>query len=60
MAPMIMPLDATIAAVGLLAKAPSRMRNSPMKPLVPGRPMEANVKTMNRAENIGITPASPP
>ncbi|KJU86028.1 hypothetical protein MBAV_001778 [Candidatus Magnetobacterium bavaricum] len=57
---MIMPLDATIAANGLLAKPPTRMRNSPIKPLVPGRPIEANVKTINRAENTGITPASPP
>ena len=41
-------------------KVPRRMRNSPMNPLVPGRPIDESVTTTNTAASAGVTLASPP
>jgi len=41
-------------------KAPSRTRNSPVKPLVVGRPTEASVSTMKKTEYTGSSLARPP
>ena len=35
-------------------KAPTRTRNSPTKPLVPGRPTEASMKTMKKRAYTGM------
>ena len=41
-----MPVAAKAATQVLTWKAPSMTRNSPTKPLVPGRPTEASMNTM--------------
>ena len=41
-------------------KVPMRMRNSPMKPLVPGKPIDESTTTRNTAERAGATRATPP
>ena len=40
--------------------APVRMVNSPTKPLVPGKPTAARVKTIKKAASTGMTEANPP
>ena len=40
--------------------APSVTRNSPMKPLVPGRPELAMANSMKNAANTGILLTTPP
>ncbi len=42
------------------AKVPIRTRNSPTKPLVPGRPIDDSVTTRNVAAIAGATFATPP
>ncbi len=44
----------------LLSKAPRRIRNSPTKPLVPGRPIDDRVTIMKMVAKIGIRLESPP
>jgi hypothetical protein len=41
-------------------KAPSSTRNSPVKPLVVGRPIAARVRIMKKTEYTGSSLASPP
>ncbi len=41
-------------------KVPERMRNSPTKPLVPGRPMEESVTTTKAVAIQGTCLARPP
>ena len=41
-------------------KVPSRIRNSPTKPLVPGSPTEASIKHMNTKAYFGMRSTSPP
>ena len=47
MAPRTTPVAVSAATQVLTWKMPSRIRNSPMKPPVPGRPTEASMNTMN-------------
>ena len=42
------------------ANVPIRTRNSPTKPLVPGRPIDDSVTTRNVAAIAGATFATPP
>ena len=44
----------------LLPKAPSRIRNSPTKPFIPGNATEARVTSRNAATSFGVTLFSPP
>ena len=44
----------------VLVNEPTRTRNSPTNPLIPGRPMLASVASMNATVNIGMTWARPP
>ena len=59
-APRMRPEAATTAVHGSRSKPPSRMRNSPMKPFVPGRPTAARVKSRKKPANTGMVVARPP
>ena len=48
-APSMTPVAARKQTQVLTSNTPSRTRNSPTKPLVPGSPTAARVKTMNTA-----------
>ena len=44
----------------ILMGAPINIKNSPIKPLVPGKPSDAKANNMNSIEYFGITETSPP
>ena len=54
------PVAATTAYHFWTLNAPSRIRNSPTKPFVPGTPIEERVTTMKQRQKTGTTFASPP
>ena len=49
----ITPAAATTAHQRRVRNEPSRMRNSPTKPLSPGRPIDDSITTVNTAARIG-------
>ena len=55
-----MPVVARNATQVLTWNAPISDRNSPTKPLVPGRPTEASMNTMNTAAYFGMLLTRPP
>ena len=59
-APKITPILAITATKKLSLKAPINIKNSPIKPLVPGKPSDAKANNMNSIEYFGITETSPP
>ena len=59
-APKITPILAIIATKKLSLNAPIKIKNSPIKPLVPGNPNAAKVNSINNIEYFGITETRPP
>ena len=59
-APKITPILAITATKKLSLKAPINIKNSPIKPLVPGKPRDAKANNINSIEYFGITETSPP
>ena len=55
-----MPVVATAASHLSTWNAPTRIRNSPTKPLRPGRPSDERHTIRKSAEKAGITAHSPP
>ena len=55
-----MPKAAPIATKLENWKAPTITKNSPIKPLVPGSPIEDNTKIIKTVEYIGILLTRPP
>ena len=53
----ILPITATMK---LTLKAPTKTKNSPTNPLVPGKPKVAKTKTINSKEYFGSMLAIPP
>lgn len=51
---------ARIAAVGYTRKTPIKIKNSPIKLAVPGKPIFAALKMKNSAQNLGFKEAKPP
>ena len=49
----ITPVLARIATKKLTLKVPTKTKNSPTNPLVPGKPNVANAKTIKRKEYLG-------
>ena len=56
----ITPLAAKKAKILLNEKIAIMVKNSPTKPLVPGKPILARVKTIKNKANFGITETTPP
>ena len=56
----MIPLVAMTASGRLTWKAPTRIRNSPTKPLSPGRPMDEKVTIRKSTESAGTTFQRPP
>ena len=54
------PKLAITATKKLSLNAPIKIKNSPIKPLVPGNPNAARVNNINRIEYLGITETRPP
>ena len=52
---MITPVVATTTHQRAVSKLPTRIVNSPTKPLRPGRPMLDSITTVNAAANTGAT-----
>ena len=59
-APIITPRLAKTATKKLSLNAPIKIKNSPTKPLVPGRPRAANVNIIKRIEYFGTIVTIPP
>ena len=59
-APIITPKLANTAIKKLSLKAAINIKNSPIKPLVPGRPSAANVNSINKTEYFGTILTIPP
>ena len=59
-APRITPRLAITATKKLSLKTPIKIKNSPMKPLVPGKPSAAKVNNINKIEYFGIMVTIPP
>ena len=51
---------AITATKKLSLKAPIKIKNSPINPLVPGNPNAANVNNINKIEYFGIIETIPP
>ena len=51
---------AITATKKLSLNAPIKIRNSPTKPLVPGKPNEAKTNTINKTEYLGTIVTIPP
>ena len=49
-----------MATKKLSLNAPIKIKNSPIKPLVPGNPNAAKVNIINKIEYFGIILTSPP
>jgi len=54
-----MPEAQNIAAQLLMSKQPAIIKNSPIKLLVPGKPILANVKRVKKLENNGVVTSKP-
>ena len=59
-APKIIPSAANVATKLFLWKAPTKMRNSPIKLLVPGKLILAKVKKKKMVEKFGMVLTKPP
>lgn len=59
-APKIIPSAANVATKLFLWKAPTKMRNSPIKLLVPGKLILAKVKKKKIVEKFGMVLTKPP
>ena len=59
-APRITPKLAITATKKLSLKTPINIKNSPIKPLVPGKPRAARVNNMNKTEYFGMIVIIPP
>ena len=54
------PKLAITATKKLSLNAPIKIKNSPTKPLVPGKPNAANVNSINKTEYFGTILTIPP
>ena len=59
-APRITPKLAITATKKLSLKAAIKIKNSPIKPLVPGKPRAAKVNNINKTEYFGMIVTIPP
>ena len=59
-APKIIPSAANVATKLFLWKAPTKIRNSPIKLLVPGKLILAKVKKKKMVEKFGMVLTKPP
>ena len=59
-APKITPKLAIAATKKLFLNVPIKIKNSPIKPVVPGKPKDPKTNTINKIEYFGITFTKPP